>query len=475
MKTKQQDGDDIDENLRTTRAGEMKPFMTNYSSIESQNEDPSKSLSSDANTNHNSYDGYSGMKRRRKEKRSNARRFILGIRSCLLSSIIVIFLFLFTKVVQRAFTIAHANRNHDIGDKDDAKQRYIKKAQKNLDALFNNDPAMISRIPKGCRGTVLIFPHCESTLATDSGSKIVHSDACSLVGLEHAYYLITQFGNNNITSAPARTIGSMNANSTTVESEIESEKNETKDNRKKQHHTNKKHHKPKRWPIPVEIMVLGPKYKRQSAIMTATPLQRYFHNQINQRSSPTLYDHRSDLVQHIADLFRSGRMCGPNVDDANGVANNVDGNPVVLVTTANNAHDIPRLARDLGCIPLDETNACPMTFHDDDSDHAWELTFIYDDDDDGYNVTGIHGYDTSNGANVIPSTNENLETERKESELKEMHKQARWKVYGNVIDQRFDPLAFSKLVGQYGPDHIMTDDEGYPLWMNMSIYKDLGL
>jgi hypothetical protein len=289
------------------------------------------------------------------------------LKTWFISAFFILMAFLVINVVTHVLTIDN-HRMEKVTE-----EQYSKKAQTNLETLFNSRPS--KNVEGGCRGTVFMMPHCEPTLVPAMGDGMIDVDACSELGLKRAYYLITQFG------------------------------------------------KDKRWPVPLEIIVLGDKFERSRAIQTVEPLQTYYN--IGGRDTPELYKDGNTLVEHIGELFTSGKMC----------------DQVVTVTPAM-VDAIPRLAQGLGCGPLD--SGCPMSFDKGDSEHAWELNFIYDVADSNSSTDGSE--------------------------------KMQWSVYGNVIDERFDPIAFSKLVGEYGPDGVdISDDEGYPRWMNMSIYNDLRL
>jgi hypothetical protein len=47
----------------------------------------------------------------------------------------------------------------------------------------------------------------------------------------------------------------------------------------------------------------------------------------------------------------------------------------------------------------------------------------------------------------------------------------KWRVYGSVVKENFDPLAFSKLVGEYNASDMEVKVD--PRWMNMTLYDHL--
>jgi len=286
-----------------------------------------------------------------------------------------------------AILSAKGQHRHHVIDSDDEgggqnDEIYSQKAAANLQKLFNSQPPENTEV--GCQGTVLIMPHCETSIFTDNGQGM-HEDECNLLGFERAFYLITQFGNGP---------------------------NE-------------------RWPVPYDIFAMGDRFKIKRAIQTLQPLQLYY--KIRGRDEPASYSSRKKLVHHIRTLVTSGELCGR----------------VIIVTTAF-VNDIPWLASDLGCGPMN--SGCPTSFDQNDRDHVWELKFLYDKVDDNDAADD----NNSTVTNTMSSTQDD---------------KPRWQLFGNVVEENFDPLAFSKLVGDYGPG--ATQD--YPRWMNMSTYDELGL
>ena len=104
-------------------------------------------------------------------------------------------------------------------------------------------------------------------------------------------------------------------------------------------------------------------------------------------------------------------------------------NQMVLVAWKHS--DIPNLARKLGCGPLE---GCPYDYKGKDFDSIWQLKYVKRSEfnriprkrkkrrhaEDDIRPTTSNGFDGS------------------------------WKVYGSVQNENFDPLQYSKLVGDYG-------------------------
>lgn len=182
----------------------------------------------------------------------------------------------------------------------------------------------------------------------------------------------------------------------------------------------------KRWPSPKKLYAFGSSFRRTRAIETVTPLQQY-----SKLPNMEEFSRRTMLVNDIASLITNGDICSS----------------VLVVSTSFNS-DIPEIASDLGCGPLNAGAGCPMTYDQLDHDSVWELRFVYDVyGDEGLNYT----YDDN--ANV---------------DLTVEPQKVQWRVFGNVVNMRFDPLAFLKQVGEFKPG---TNSSGVPLWMNISIYE----
>lgn len=182
----------------------------------------------------------------------------------------------------------------------------------------------------------------------------------------------------------------------------------------------------KRWPSPKRLYALGSTFRRTRAIETVTPLQHY-------SKLPTIeeFSRRTMMVNDIASLITNGDICSS----------------VLVISTSFNS-DIPEIASDLGCGPLNAGAGCPMTYDQLDHDSVWELRFVYD-------VYGDEGLNYTYG----DSTNVDLTLKARK---------VQWRVFGNVVKMRFDPLAFLKQVGEFKPG---ANSSEVPLWMNISIYE----
>lgn len=290
---------------------------------------------------------------------------------------------------------------HNRAKENEHIKKYSEKANANLQALLNSDSSR--NVQAGCTGTLILLPHCETGFEIDRlGKRRNEDDMCSLVGLQRAYYLITQFGAGS--SA--------------------------------------------RWPIPDKIIVVGDKFMRMRAIETVAPVQRFFS--VNGKDTPSIYKDRNKLSDYISDIAMKGDLCGK-----------------LIIITPTLSSEIANIALDLGCGPLDSGDGCPMSFNERDNENAWQLKFIYDIEDDP-------AFDGDNSNATATATD-------KKTVASEQSDRMRWKVFGNVVQERFDPLAFSKLVGEFDPTRTNSNENSvkekhnkhdYPIWMNMSIYND---
>jgi hypothetical protein len=106
----------------------------------------------------------------------------------------------------------------------------------------------------------------------------------------------------------------------------------------------------------------------------------------------------NELAAEILKYLQTGEMCGK----------------VALVVWKHSR--LGHLAHHLGCGPM---QGCPVDYPGRTFDEIWQLKFVY----------RAHEYATTKS-------------------LKHTEK-SQWHVYGSVQEERFDPLAFSKLVGDY--------------------------
>jgi len=161
--------------------------------------------------------------------------------------------------------------------------------------------------------------------------------------------------------------------------------------------------KGERWPAPSYIFALraGARHGRHKMnfreIETVGPLAEKLNVPID--DSHTVH-HTNRLAEHILTFLQTSEMCGK----------------VALVSWKHS--NIGHLAHHLGCGPL---QGCPIDYRGRTFDDAWQIKFTY--------RTFDH------------STHKDLELPRKPE----------WKVFGSVQPEGFDPLSFSKKMGDYPP------------------------
>jgi len=300
--------------------------------------------------------------------------------------------------------------------------RRSKLAQESLRVLNKHLHSQSKRIKKGCESTLLIMRHCEKIgphVADDEGN--VH---CSYIGFERAKYLSTLFGN-------------------------------TPD---------------ERWPSPAHLFALHPDREGHWNFReweTLHPLGKKIGINVDITS-------RGELASEYFDLLQSGSLCGE-------------------VSVVSWKHEfIPELATNLGCGPDD---GCPAEYPEDDFDQVWQLKFVFEPEDDAKHESKdesgllrnnttldgetsaahvsmhINGTDTTstgealydkedtvrrflkNYAEGTSSVKKALKMMKKKKSDKKKDKAASngsgWSVYAAIVPQGFDPLAFSKLSGDY--------------------------
>jgi hypothetical protein len=133
----------------------------------------------------------------------------------------------------------------------------------------------------------------------------------------------------------------------------------------------------------------------------------------------------SDLSLHlITDLIQPGYLCGK----------------VALISWKHD--DIPHLAHELGCGPLD---GCPDVYPSNTFDDAWQIKYAYH----------LPFHDESTVGNTLNRLTESgLPTGgiSSSSPTNPIKDNAQWFVYGTVLQENFDPLAFSKKMGDYSEE-----------------------
>ena len=152
----------------------------------------------------------------------------------------------------------------------------------------------------------------------------------------------------------------------------------------------------KRWPAPDQIYALskGRTHKLNfREVETVQAISDTVHVPINSDYST---DDTKQLSKVLLEQLLEGELCGK----------------LILVSWQHS--DIPRLAQHLGCGPL---QGCPWDYKGSVFDNTWQIRYVFTD-----------FYDSKTG----------------ESKQK-------WNIFGSVQPENFDPLAFSKSVGDYPP------------------------
>lgn len=271
-----------------------------------------------------------------------------------------------------------------------------------LDRLNHHIHKQSKHIAVGCESTLLLLRHCEKIgpYVEDAIDFDTTNQHCSYLGYERAAHFATLFGN----------------------------------------------HPRYRWPKPAHLFALTP--------------QRSLH--LNFREWETLQplSKRSGIVTEIAnqeslpklyfELLQSGSMCGR-----------------VSVVTWKHEH-IPELARALACGP---DNGCPDSYPDDSFDIVWQLKYVFhpdikDEIKDSTNITSVINNSNSTAAvQEIGDDDENPPNLRSRGRRRLMHhtkpfSKHGWNVYATVSYQNFDPLAYSKSVGDYNHKTIGATESG---------------
>jgi len=153
-----------------------------------------------------------------------------------------------------------------------------------------------------------------------------------------------------------------------------------------------------RWPAPGFIYALKPRRKKKlnfREMETVGPLAVKVGVTVDSTYS---VPHTHDLVEEISSLLYKGDACGK----------------LILISWQHSG--IGRLSHHLGCGP---GQGCPMDYHGRSFDEVWQLKYVYRDFDH-----------SSERSLALPRGPE-------------------WRVFGSVQQEGFDPLAFSKLAGDY--------------------------
>jgi hypothetical protein len=165
-----------------------------------------------------------------------------------------------------------------------------------------------------------------------------------------------------------------------------------------------------RWPAPSKIYALskgGRKHKKFNLreLETVEALAAKHHLTVN--NDYTILTTKP-LAAHLLTKVVDGEQCGK------------------LMVVSWKHSDIPRLAQHLGCGPIE---GCPLDYKGKDFDSVWLIRYVFAD---------------------FHTTRDGPPKEK-------------WNVFGSVQPEGFDPLAFSKLVGDYPPGG-KTESSGIATW-----------
>jgi hypothetical protein len=111
--------------------------------------------------------------------------------------------------------------------------------------------------------------------------------------------------------------------------------------------------------------------------------------------------------------------------------------------------EIPKLAHMLGCGPL---QGCPLDWGGFmEFDQAWQIKFVYD--------VASHGLPDEHIVQRRPKAGLNGKVQLTNGGEEDLRVK-RWKVFGNVVQEHFDPLAFSTQHGDYSSGGASGGDSG---------------
>jgi hypothetical protein len=181
-----------------------------------------------------------------------------------------------------------------------------------------------------------------------------------------------------------------------------------------------------RWPTPSYIFALNPGDRGTSwkknfrEVELILPLAEKANVTIDAAYG---IEDTSQLAKDFHRMLKNGKACGK------------------LAVVSWKHEDLPRLARRLGCGPIE---GCPVDYHGSTFDEVWQIKFVY--------RIPIHA------------------TTKHDAKRDINPRKASWWVYGSTQLEGFDPLKFSKEAGDYPKDgkesgaSWMFDFEDDPRW-----------
>lgn len=169
-----------------------------------------------------------------------------------------------------------------------------------------------------------------------------------------------------------------------------------------------------RWPTPSFLYAEGPGARSNPHKLNFREIETI--GPLAHKTGVTVSSvYTSKTVNHLANelltLLQSGALCGK------------------LAVVVWKHSQIGHLAHHLGCGPM---QGCPLDYSGRSFDDVWEIRFAY--------------------RNYLHSTKKSLKVSRKPE----------WHVFGSVQQEHFDPLAFSKVAGDYPPGGASTGASWLP-------------
>ena len=187
-----------------------------------------------------------------------------------------------------------------------------------------------------------------------------------------------------------------------------------------------------RYPSPTQIFALqpghrhNPRHSNFREIETVSVVADKVNVTIN---SDYTTSSKGRLAKLLLRQIKHGQLC----------------NKMVLVAWKHS--DIPNLARKLGCGPLE---GCPYDYKGKDFDSIWQLKYVKRSEFNN---------------NRIPRKRRKKKRRHAEDDIRPTTSSngydGSWKVYGSVQNENFDPLQYSKLVGDYDDGTVTKNNDSY--------------
>lgn len=286
----------------------------------------------------------------------------------------------------------------------------VEMAQAALDELNRQQKHSNGTVHDGCESTLLVMRHCDKLGPPVDDVNDMGEKHCSYLGFERAAFLPTLFGNSSSTSKSTTT---------------------------------------SRWPTPSRLYALSldrGNYMNYREWETLVPLSKKTGVAIELVEENSIKFANEHYLPHLL----SGELCGK----------------VAVVSWKHSF--IPFLVNSLGCGP---DNGCPLDYPEDSFDQVWQLKFVFrpptiqfGSPDAGSGVTAAND-NSNNNEQAAALSKESAHRRRLKNHHHYHHYNYRhqshhsddpsptsgWVVYASVTNQFFDPLAFSKVAGDY-PD-----------------------